>query len=167
MKITAPEHASVFHIAQNLREIDRVEIFAIRNHDNPFMLTNEVMTRPEMSWVLWHDDVPAVLLGGVEMWRGVWSIHCFGTNDWHKLAIPLTRFVKKVMLPLLFNKFDAHRLEADSIANHSQAHRWMEMCGARREGVKAKRGRGGEDYFTYVIVKDVDWPRLDKSDTAC
>lgn len=153
MRITVPDHGAVFHVVRNMRAIDRTEIFGIRNHENPFLVTQEVMTRPEMTWVMWHGDEPAVVLGGVEMWRGVWSIHCFGTDNWSRLAVPLTRFVKKTMVPLLVDRFNAHRLEADSHEAHTEAHRWMELCGATREGVKRGRGKDGSDYHTFAITR--------------
>lgn len=153
MILTAPDPGTVFHIVSHMREIDRDEIYGVRHHEDPARVTMEIMTRPEMTWVAWHAGLPAVVLGGVETCPGVWSIHCFGTDAWPKLALPLTRFVRKSMLPLLFDQFKAHRLEADSIETHVEAHRWMELCSATREGVKRKRGRHGEDYFTYAIVR--------------
>lgn len=152
MQIAAPTHGSVFHVVANMRDVDRREIYGIRNHENPFLITQEVMARPEMTWVMGFGGEPAVVLGGVEMCHGVWSIHCFGTNNWSKLAIPLTRFVKKTMLPLVIDGFGAHRLEADSHEAHTEAHRWMELCGAHREGIKRGRGKDGSDYVTFVIL---------------
>lgn len=160
MLLTAPDHASVLYVVANMRAIDKHEIYNLRHHENPFHIVNEVMARPEMTWVAWTAGEPsllvapkpAVVFGGIEAHPGVWQIHCFGTDDWPKLAIPLTRFVKRTMLPMLFGEFNAHRLEADSIASHVEAHRWMEICGAHREGVKKARGRDRSDYFTYVIL---------------
>lgn len=167
MILTEPNLATVYYVMSNLRPIDREEIFAVRGHDSVDRVTMELMSRPEMTWVAWHDGKPAVVFGGVEICPGVWTMHCFGTPDWPKLAVPLTRFAKRKVLPLLFNDFNAHRLEADSIASHTEAHRWIELCGARKEGVKAKRGRARQNYYTYVIVKGVDFPPFDKSDNPC
>lgn len=152
MHLSAPEHGAVLYVASHMRAIDREEVYGLRFVENPFLITNDVMARPEVSWVAWHDQLPAVVFGGVETTPGVWSIYCFATDAFPKLALPLTRFVKKLMLPLLFGTLGAHRLEADSHENHVQAHRWMELCGATREGVKRGRGKTGADYFTFAIV---------------
>ena len=154
MRLTAPTLETAFYVCANMRQCDRDEIYAVRNHRDPHILAQEVMARPEVTWIVWHAGLPAVVLGGIELWRGVWSVHCFGTDDWHKLALPMTRFIKKVMLPLMFDEFGAHRLEADSICTHREAHRWMELCGAHKEGTKLGRGRNGEDYHTFVIRRD-------------
>lgn len=157
--LTSPDHDNVRHVVDHLRAADREELFALRDDEDPRRLVAEVMARPEMTWVAWWEKRPAVVLGAVEWRRGVWHVHCFGTDDFGRLALPLTRFVRKTMLPLLFDTFGAHRLTADSLGTHTNAHRWMELCGARREGVRQAHGKGGEDFATYVIVKDVDWPK--------
>lgn len=147
----------LLHVVRNLREADRDEIYALREHRDPQRIVAEVMARAQFAWVMDWRGEPTVALGGTEMWPGVWSIHCFGTDNWSRLALPLTKFVRRTMLPTLFNQLHAHRLEADSLSTHTQAHRWMEICGARREAVRQARGRHGEDFFTYVVIRGVDW----------
>lgn len=154
MILTAPEHAPLLHICQHMRAIDREEIFGLRNHDNPFLIVNDVMARPEFSWVAWHDGWPVAVIGGVEVWPGRWRMHCFGTDDFHRIGLPLTRFIKRTMLPAMW-RLDARRLEADSLWSHTDAHRWMEACGMTLESVKRSFGRNGDDYFCYVIVANV------------
>jgi hypothetical protein len=152
MYLTAPDYDAVLYVVRNMRAADKEEIYALRWHESPEAVAGEVMARPEMTWVAYHDGVPTAVLGGVEVNPGVWRIHCFGTDYWSKIAISLTRFVKKKMLPLLFDEFKARRLEADSHWSHMEAHRWMEICGAEREGVRRALGKDGSDYVTYTLL---------------
>lgn len=156
MKISRLTREPALHVLNNLRDVDREEIYALRFDEDPGRVADELMLMDAFAWVMWHGDRPAIVLGAHEMWPGVWTVFCFGTDDFDALALPLTRFVKETMIPILFDDLGAHRLEADSLATHENAHRWMGLCGARKEAVKQKRGKGGEDFFTFVIVKGVD-----------
>lgn len=166
MNLSEPRHDTVLYVVSRMRESDRQEIYALRNHTNPFLIVNDVMARPEMTWVMWHDNLPAVVIGGIEMWPGTWSIHCFGTDAFSRLAIPLTRFVKKQMLPIIFDQFGARRAQAYSHESHKEAHRWMELCGAHREGVLRGYGGDGADYHIFAIVKP-PFRQLDNPDKSC
>lgn len=152
MYLTPPDYEAVLHVVRHMRDVDKEEIYALRFHENAEAIASEIMLRPEMTWVAWKDGVPAAVFGGVETMPGVWRIHAFGTDQWKKIIIPLSRFIKKKMLPLLFDTFGARRLEADSHWSHMEAHRWMEMFGAEREGVRQALGKDGSDYVTYVIL---------------
>lgn len=152
MQISPVEHEPVLYVAKHMRAIDREEIYGLRNHENPFLITNDTMAAASFSWVAWHGGWPAVVIGGRELWPGRWSMHCFGTDQFAKLGLPLTRFVKQHMLPTLFGDLGAKRLEADSLATHTDAHRWMEALGAHRESVKKSYGRNGETYFGFAFV---------------
>lgn len=152
MYLTVPDYDAVLYVVRNLREADKEEIYALRFHEVPEAVAGEVMARPEMTWVAWHDGVPTAVIGGVEVMPGVWRMHCFGTDYWPKIAIPITRFVKRKIIPLLFGQFGARRLEADSHWSHMEAHRWMEILGCEREGVRQALGKDGSDYVTYVLL---------------
>lgn len=152
MLLTNPEHETVLHVARHMRGIDREEIYGIRDHENPFLITNEVMAAANFAWVAWHDGWPAIVIGGRENWHGRWSMFCFGTDSFPALGLPLTRFVKSHLLPTLFDELGAKRLEADSHWRHVEAHRWLESFGAHQESVKRAYGKNGDDYFCFAFV---------------
>lgn len=155
MKLTAPTHEAVHYIARNLRAIDREEVYALRFHDNDFLLTNEVIACP-LTWVAWHDGFPVAVLGAVEVTPGVWSMHCFGTDAFGRIALPLTRFAVKTFRPMLFGELGAHRLQADALAKNTESCRWIELLGGHKEAVLKGRGRKGEDFVTYAMMKPLD-----------
>jgi hypothetical protein len=94
----------------------------------------------------------------------LFQMFAFGTDDFNNIAKPLTRFLKKTVVPTLFGELGAHRLEADSHEKHTQAHRWLRWFGARQEGVKRRYGRDGSDYYTFALLSA---PKVDKADKPC
>lgn len=150
------EHGTVFHVACNMREMDKREIYGLRWEDNPFVITNEVMAQRNFAWVGWVDQKPCAVFGGAPLHPGVWSMFMFATDDFPKLALGLTRFCLKQGIPKLFGELKAHRLQAHSHAKHHEAHRWLTCLGARRESVLNGYGRDGSDYGLWVLRNTLD-----------
>lgn len=153
MILANPDHASVFYVANNMRAIDKDEIYGLRFHKNPFLITNEVMAQSQFCWVAWQNEKPAAVIGATETHPGCWQVFCFGTDEFPKVALALTRFVRRTMLPVLFGELGARRLEADSLCSHTEAHRWLEGFGAKRESIKEAYSEAG-DYFTFALCRD-------------
>lgn len=143
-------HETVLHVAMNMRAADAEEIYGLRWEDNPFVITNEVMAQRDFAWVAWHDNKPAIVIGGAPLHPGVWQVFCFGTDDWRRLALPITRFTKKNFVPKLW-ELGARRLQADSHQNHTDAHNWLRRLGAAPESVRKGYGRDGADYLHFVL----------------
>lgn len=162
MIVTEPTYETVFYIARNLRQSDRDEIFGLRFHDSPFILTSEVMARPELSWVIWHEGFPAAIIGAVQVTPGVWSLHCFGTDNFDKVAKQLTRFAMRRLKPMIFGELGGHRAQTDALVTNTASRKWIEFLGGVQESVMKGRGRRGEDYVTYALTK----PPMPPEDTA-
>src|SRR3546814_12825662 len=79
------------------------------------------------------------------MHPGVWSVLLFATDEFHKIRLSLTKHVKRVMIPALV-EVGAHRAECHSMEGHAEAHAWLELLGAEREGVRPRFGKNGEDF---------------------
>jgi RimJ/RimL family protein N-acetyltransferase len=77
----------------------------------------------------------------------------FATDKFPRLALGLTRFAKKTVIPTLFRDLGAHRLQCESHEKHTSAHRWLELLGAEQESVLRGYGKDGSNYFQYVIYK--------------
>jgi hypothetical protein len=144
-------HEPVLHVVKNMRERDREEIYNLRWDDNPFTILNDVMARKNFAWVAWLDERPAAVFGGAPLHPGVWSMFCFATDDFPRLALGLSRFAIKTVVPTLFGEMGAHRLQCDSHEKHVSAHKWLKLLGAEREAIKAGYGRDGANYFSFVI----------------
>lgn len=163
-KITSLEDATqadaeaLLHIAANMREWDRREIFATRWDDDPRGLVAACLSCPATGWLAWHDGAPVAAIGAVPICPGVWSMWCFGTDDFPQVGLGLTKHAKRFIIPMVAHS--GHRAEALSMDGHYDAHRWMESFGLHREATHPGRGRGGETFHTYATrPEDVRWRR--------
>lgn len=139
---------SVLFVARNMRQADRDEIYATRWSTDPADLAAACMACPYFAWCFWHDGVPAGVIGAIPKHPGVWNVYAFGTRDFNRVALPMSRHAMRVMIPTI-DKVGARRAECLSSANHVEAHRWLEMMGAERESTLSRYGKYGEDFYLY------------------
>lgn len=150
LRLVEPNLMDVTFICRNMREMDAREIFATRFDDDPDRLAMDIMQRWSVAWVAKGEVMPIAIVGGVEMWPGMWTAGMFATDDFPQIGLGLTRWVKRRMIPTI-QELGLRRAEAKSIEGHTVAHRWLEALGARREGVPHHNyGKGGETFHTYV-----------------
>ena len=153
MQIGPPTREAVQHIIENMREWDRREIFATRlDSDTGGGLLEDVFRAGPVAWVSSHEGAPVAAFGCSPMWRGVWGMWMFATDNFPKIGLGMTKFVIQGIVPMLW-QHGAHRLECKSMEGHVDAHRWLEVIGARREATHAGYGRDGETFHTYVWEK--------------
>lgn len=139
----------VLYVAQRMRDADRREVYATRWSDRPEDLARDTMICGDFSWIL-GTDVPVAAIGAYAMWPNVWSVWMFATDDFPQIRLSATRFVRHGMIPALVES-GAHRAECRSLADHAEAHAWLELLGAKKEGSPHfKFGKNGEDFCTYV-----------------
>lgn len=146
---------AVEYLCLNIREMDRLEIFGLRNHDSALLLAQEVIhasTRGKAK-VFEHQGRPAGIVGVSPMWAGVWTAYSFGTEDWRSVARPMTKYALRVLKPFIEQR-GAHRLQCESRVDHTDAHRWLTMLGAEPDGLLRSYGRDGSDYIMFSWVKD-------------
>lgn len=149
MKLANPSLMDVLYITHHLREWDRKEVFATRFSDDPDQLAMDVLRWGPNWWVAGEDKAIAVI-GATEVWPGCWSVGMFATDEFSKIGLPLTKWVKRSMIPHIAQQ-GIRRGECRSIEGHEMAHRWLETLGAKREGDGLKKyGKDGETFFTYV-----------------
>ncbi len=144
--LNAPD---LLHIAQNMREWDRKEIFATRFGDSTEELVKELMLFPEFGWIAGIDGEAIAAIGAIPCWPGMWAVWMFATPELSRIGKKLTRFVREAMAPALVS-IGCHRAECRSMDGHLDAQRWLEHLGATREGKLLSYGRHGETFFTYV-----------------
>lgn len=143
--------AAVNHVAANMRAMDREEIFATQFGDDPMSITAACMAVPQFAWTAWREDEPIAVVGAVPMHPSVWSVYAFATDRFSEIAYPLTRFVKRGMIPSLASS-GCRRAQCLSLASHKEAHDWLTYLGAEATGQDAYRryGRHGEDFILFV-----------------
>lgn len=157
--------AAVQYLCCNMREIDALEIYNNRNHNSPERLADEIILAAAYgkAGVAEVAGRPVGIVGVSPIWAGVWSIWSFGTDDWGKGVLAMTRYGVRVLRPHILDR-GAHRLQCESRVDHHDAHRWLKACGARIEGTLRKYGRDGTDYYQFSWIRsdaDVLWPRKD------
>ncbi len=153
MRLSHCTEACVWDVVEHMRASDKEEIYALRRSEDPKLVVRDVMGMANFSWVAWLDDMPQAVFGGGEVRPGVWSMFAFATDKFPRLALGLTRFAKKTVIPALFNELGAHRLQCESHENHVSAHRWLKSLGAEAESLKRGFGKDGSNYLEFVILK--------------
>lgn len=133
-----------------MREADRVEIFGLRNHDDPLLLAREVVIAASHGHaaISERNGKPTGIIGCSPLWHGVWTLFCFGTDEWNRSAIELSRYGRKVLRPFIKAR-GAHRAQAESHIDHTDAHRWLRAMGAELDGVLLGYGRDGKPYLMF------------------
>jgi hypothetical protein len=137
-------------IAENLRERDRRELFALRWSEDL-----DVFVQGQLAWMgdmccIWElNGVPVSCQGVFALWPGVWSVFAYGTDQWRHVVLDMTRHAYRFIIPALLGvKF--HRAECRAMASHTDSRRWIEFLGARQECVLRGYGKQGEDFVLYV-----------------
>ena len=157
MNLSDITYDSALHVARNMREWDRKEIYATRWNESAEELASDVSAYGRFGWIAGTTE-PIAAVGAVPSWPGVWSVFMFATNDFRQIRFSLTSFVRRVIIPSLRDA-GAHRAECASHIGHEEAHRWLELLGAHREGEPMREyGKDGSDFVRYV------WRRSDTVD---
>jgi hypothetical protein len=147
--VPGPNVSSALYVAKNLRERDKKEIFACRWHDDPKDLALDVQGYGDFQWTAFVDKTPVALVGATPVWPNVWSVWAFGTDNWPKVVLSLTKHIKRSIIPTLL-EHGVHRAECRALKEHEEACKWLEMLGAQKETELAGFGRQREDFILYV-----------------
>lgn len=153
MMLAKLNQADLDHVARRMRRRDMDEIYATRWSDDPVSLVDAIMSGGEFGWVAGLDDgTPVAAFGAIPAWDGVWEVWMFATDEWDKIALSSTRFIKKTVIPAL-EKSGAHRLQCRSMSHHVVAHRWLETLGFQKECHLRGFGNKGQDFFLYCWTR--------------
>lgn len=147
--IIAPlRFSAALEVAEKMREADKREIYAMRWNESPAEVARDCALAGSFAWIAGLER-PIAAIGATPLHPGVWSAWCFGTDEFPQIGYRLTRFVQRVMMPALV-ECGAHRAEAWSIEGHTEAQRWLELLGARRECTRQGFGKHGQDFHCYA-----------------
>jgi len=153
VRIEIATHDAVNYVANHLRELDRAELAAMSAYYDPRpYLADRVMANSLMAFIARHNNVPVSCWGMVPMWRGVGLAFAFGTDDWGKVLLPMTRQVRGFMMRFLLEN-GYHRIECRSLASRPDVGRWLALFDAEQEAVLRGSGARGEDFILYRWLK--------------
>lgn len=153
MHLTEISQEAVGHVARNMRQRDKDEIYATRWSDDPDALAKAVVSCDPFALVACSDDKEPVCVFGVhEMWPGVFSVFMFATDRWDEVSLSVTKHALRIMIPCVMSEGFV-RAECRSLSTHTQAHEWLELLGASKESEHACYGKNGETFFTYCWTK--------------
>lgn len=143
-----PDLMALAWIANNLRECDAKECFngAIATPERLAIAAYQTTGFCDVAWV---DGKPAAAVGGQPLWPGVWSAWAWGTDDWHKVRLLITRHILRKLIPAMLEA-GARRGECASHEEHHEAHSWLEFLGFKCEGRLRGYGRDGSDFLLYA-----------------
>jgi hypothetical protein len=154
IKIDWATREAVDHVARHLRALDLEELIAMSAYDDPVPhLADRVMQNSLLAFVASLDDVPVSVWGMVPMWRGVGTAFAFGTDDWGKVLLPMTKNVRGFMMQYLLEN-GYHRIECRSLASRPDVRRWLRLFDAVEETVLRGSGARGEDFVLYRWLKN-------------
>lgn len=141
------------HVARNMRDMDRREIFNLMRIDDPFFLAHWA-AQADFKYVGTYDGEAVVAFGALEMWPKVWNIFMFATNDFPKVGLAAMRFMKQNLVPDVM-AVGAHRAQCHSAEYHYEAHAFLRRMGAVQEGPVMKNyGKDGSGYLTFVWLDE-------------
>lgn len=151
--VARPSLELIEHVTTNMREPDRTEVFATRWDDDPKAYAEELLPFNGFMWCAVRDGTPCSLWGAVPLWPHNWAAFAFGTKEWPRVVLTMTKHMRRFMMPAL-HRAKAYRVSAVTHSEYKEAHRWLESFGAVREQTMPYYGKGGEAFFTYVWTWD-------------
>jgi len=156
-RITDTEFRSLLYILKNLRPDDREELGATQGHKyEPRDFARKISGLEKgrgVSFIAWHDGLPACVWGAYVMTPACLSVWAFGTPDFKRVIRPVTRHIQKAMIPVLL-KAGFHRAECRALATRYDTRRWLNFLGFRAEAVLSGFGVRREDFILFAWTVD-------------
>jgi len=138
-----PRPSEVRFVVDHLRALSREEAYMTMPEEDPEALTRILTLPGNVSWVAYHEGMPAAVLGARPMHPGVWGIYALGTDHYAKVLGQVARQARRVLIPML-RATGAHRGQTLSPASHTKTHGWLKMLGGTEEATLRGYGRNGE-----------------------
>lgn len=141
----------LWYVMNHLRAHDMREARA------SLIVHNDVPTACERMWhapgqkfeCRTQDGVPSVIGGFSPIWPGLCAGWLWGTYNWPKVALEVTKFVKHAILPGL-EAAGFHRVECRTLKGNTETERWLRLLGFQEEAVTAQFGQGREDFILFA-----------------
>lgn len=123
-----PTYRQVRRIARNMRELDRREASILVSPD-PDEVAFRLCGLGSPYWAAMIGSTPIYAFGVYKRRPETWSVWGFGTDRFPEIAYEVSKFIKRVVLPAMRN-VGVTRCECMSLAEKTDAHRWLRWLGA-------------------------------------
>lgn len=141
-------YSDVVFIARNLRKMDAEEILPLIWGGKPENLAAITVAAGGWATVALSGVEPVAAFGVIEAKPKFWNVWMYATDSWPKVALSVTRNIKREIIPTLVSK-GAVRADCWSMAGHTTAHRWLECLGAIREATLEDYGASRKVFHCY------------------
>ena len=157
MRIEPARPEDIYEVAVAMRDRDYEEISCLHaaetRADLAMALVRRFGNRPDVLCGLWN-TAPVCIGGFIEVRPRVVSMMLFATADFPRIALGITRFTTRQMMPRLAD-VGVHRFEAASLAGYSDVHDWLRVLGLEPETAPLlKFGKNGESFVLFSKVTD-------------
>lgn len=150
-KLTKLNKEDILYVANNMREMDRIEIFSGRWTDDIQDFADSIQTDNGFGFVAGIEGTPIAVFGAIPISPTLWNVYMFATDRFPEVSLTVTRFVKKVMIPSV-EKMGMFRAECRSIDGHRSAHRWLSVLGFKHEAVCELVGKDGQTFHLFAFT---------------
>jgi hypothetical protein len=151
VEIARATYAEIVYVARRMRALDAEEIYPHLWHPTPEDLS-AYCAQTKISFVALMDGTPVVAFGANERFPKVWAVWMFATDDWPKVALSVTKFVRRQML-VEIDRYDPVRLDCWSMDGHDTAHQWLEAFGFIREATVEDYSSARIAYHCYSVTR--------------
>ena len=141
-------YGDVVFIARRLRALDAEEILPLIWSNKPEDLAVLAAHANGIAKVALVGGVPVAAYGAELQKPLFYSVWMFATDQWPKVALTVTRDIKKRIIPELIDT-GAVRADCWSMEGHHVAHRWLESLGAVREASVEDYGPTRKTFHCY------------------
>ena len=148
VNIIDARYADVVYVARNMRKLDAEEIWPVTIAKTPETLALGIAHGAGLRFVVGYGAGPVATWGASPIRPGVVSVWMFATNQWPKVALAVTRHIKKQLIPVLIDAGFV-RAECWSHVNHHVAHKWLEILGAVKEATVEDYGPNRVPYHCF------------------
>jgi len=152
IEIASADRGMMIDVLQRLRRDDAREMEAVGTDTH--RLADQLSRYSTFAFCAWSMDTgPISIWGLVRKRNGGGAGYAFGTDDWGRAVLPMVRHIRGFVLPLLVD-LDFHRVEAVALRRRDDVRRFMNLIGAKAEGVLTGYGIDGEDFVSYRWLSD-------------
>lgn len=141
-------YADIVFVARNMRKMDKEEIYPLIYNPSPENLAAFTIAVGGISMCANFMGRPVAVFGAGEVRPRNHSVWMFATPKWPKVALSVTRYIKKILMPNLI-KLGSNRAECFTLKGHNVAQDWLSALGAKRESTLDDYGPERKTYYCY------------------